>query len=300
MGPTASGKTNCAMELSEKIDARLISVDSAQVYKGLDIGTGKPSPEILKQYPHDLINIVEPYETYSAYQFQVDALRAIDEAIAEKKLPILVGGTMLYFKSLLEGFANLPGADEGIRKKIEEQAARHGWPVVHETLRLVDPMTAAKLEANDSQRINRALEVFYLTGVPLSTLIKNQTRPELPFSPICVGIAPLDGHRGQLHQNIEKRFESMLSQGLIQEVIDLMTQENFSADLPAFKSVGYRQVIEHLNGDYDKNELLDRGCAATRQLAKRQLTWLRSWKNIHIEDCFSSDLVNNVFHLISR
>lgn len=298
MGPTASGKTALAMALADKIDAQLISVDSAQVYKDLNIGSGKPTPEVLARYPHELIDVALTYEPYSAYEFQQDALQAIEKAFASNKLPILVGGTMLYFKALLQGFAQLPKACPDTRAKIESAAAEQGWPAMHQALSLVDKSTAARLEPNDSQRICRALEVYYVSGIPLSKLIKQQARQELPFNALTIGLCPADKQRKQLHNLIEQRFAKMLEEGLVDEVQQLMQSEHFSRELPAFKSVGYRQAIMHLDGEYDLDTLYEKGCAATRQLAKRQITWLRGWDELKLMDCFDPQLVPNTLELI--
>lgn len=298
LGPTASGKTACAMALADKVDAQIISVDSAQVYKNLNIGAGKPSAKELAQYPHDLIDIAYPHEPYSAYEFQQDALAAVHRATEKSKLPILVGGTMLYFKALLEGFAHLPKACPETRQKIEEQAQAHGWAAVHQTLALVDRTTADRLEPNDAQRISRALEVYYTSGIPLSKLIQSQVMPELPFRPICVGVAPENDQRKRLHRDIEARFAKMLDDGLVDEVRDLMQDKHFNRGLPAYKSVGYRQAIMHLDGVINSKELYDKGCAATRQLAKRQITWLRGWHALTLMDCYDTQLVSKILKVI--
>lgn len=298
MGPTASGKTDLAMMLSKKLNAQLISVDSAQVYKGLDIGSGKPSKEVLQEYPHALIDILEPHQPYSAYGFQQDALAAIEDAHRAEKLPILVGGTMLYFKALQQGLAELPSSDAGLRQKIEEQAKHHGWPMLHQTLTEIDPVTAKRLEPNDAQRISRALEVYYSVGIPLSSLIKAQAQKTPSFDWINVGLMPQESERAKLHSRIEQRFDKMLADGLIDEVRTLMQNPQNQPELPAFKSVGYRQVIEHLKGEYDQATLVEKGYAATRQLAKRQLTWLRGWDNLHPLDCFGDNLLQMLQNIL--
>lgn len=278
MGPTASGKTDVAVELTKKLPCDIISVDSALVYRGMDIGSAKPDSHILVQAPHRLISFLDPAEPYSAAQFRCDALREIQNIAQAGRIPLLVGGTMLYFKVLLEGIADLPAADPELRATLTVEATRIGWPAMHQKLAAVDPATAAQLHPNHSQRILRALEVHALTGTPLSTLQQQQAAEPLPFHPVQLALMPSD--RETLHQRIEQRFERMLRAGLIDEVRQLYQRDDLHPDLPAIRAVGYRQVWEYLAGKLTEAEMRAAGIAATRQLAKRQLTWLRSWPSL--------------------
>ena len=277
MGPTAAGKTALAIELCQHLDTEIISVDSALVYKGMDIGTAKPNAEELAQAPHKLIDLIDPKESYSVAEFRRDAIECIDALHAKGKVPILVGGTMMYFKGLIEGLSPLPEADERVRAQLEKEANELGWPALHKQLTEVDPEAAAKISENDSQRINRALEVYRLTGKTMTEL-QQQKQPELPYTFYQFAIAPSD--RKVLHDRIEKRFKIMLDQGFKNEVLALYQREDLHLDLPSIRCVGYRQMWEHLAGEYDHDEMLFKGVAATRQLAKRQLTWLRGWPNV--------------------
>lgn len=300
MGPTASGKTQLACHLAQRLKIQLISVDSAQVYCGLDIGSGKPTQQELIEFPHELIDICQPSQPYSAYEFRQDAMAVIEKAQEEGKLPCLVGGTMLYFRTLLQGLANLPSADQEVRQKIEMLAAEHGWPMVHQTLTQIDPATASRLHPTDAQRVSRALEVYYTTGIPLSDLIKVQVKQILPFEPISIGILPEANSRSRLHRQIEKRFDKMMATGLVEEVEGLMQSANFDENLPAYKSVGYRQVIAFLQKQYDKSTMQEKAYAATRQLAKRQMTWLRQWEGLERFDCFADTLLDDVMAYLPK
>ncbi|MDP1574858.1 MAG: tRNA (adenosine(37)-N6)-dimethylallyltransferase MiaA [Coxiellaceae bacterium] len=282
MGPTASGKTDLAIQLADALPADIISVDSALVYRGMDIGTAKPSNALLSVAPHRLINLCDPSETYSAGQFCVDAAREIQAISAEKRLPLLVGGTMLYFRELFHGIADLPKADLVIRAALEKKAEKIGWLALHEELKRVDPVAAEKIKPQDSQRIQRALEVFLITGNPISVLQKNKT-PLLPEENVTqIALIPED--RAWLHARIALRFEAMLAEGFIDEVKTLKDRGDLHKNMPSMRVVGYRQAWEYLEGECDFETMKARAIAATRQLAKRQLTWLRSWKNASVFD----------------
>jgi tRNA dimethylallyltransferase len=277
MGPTASGKTDLAIQLCRELNTEVISVDSALVYKGMDIGTAKPNANELALAPHRLIDIIDPADSYSAADFRNDALSHINQLHSQGKIPLLVGGTMMYFKALIDGLSPLPNADQAIRAQLEREATEYGWPALHKVLKEVDPVAAAKINENDSQRINRALEVYRLTGKPMSEL-QNTKAKSLPFDILQFAIAPTE--RLALHQRIEKRFQIMLDMGFENEVLALYKRHDLHADLPSIRCVGYRQMWEYLDGQCDFDEMVFKGIAATRQLAKRQLTWLRGWQNI--------------------
>ena len=268
MGPTAAGKTDLAVALAKHLDGELISVDSALVYRGLEIGAAKPD------YPHHLVGIRDPSEPYNAAQFALDATAAIASIRDRGRLPILVGGTMLYFKALLEGLDDIPASDPGIRRAIEADAAARGWPALHAELTAVDPRLAQRLHPNHSQRIGRGLEVWRMTGKPLSEW-QVSAPSALPLSAFSLVISPVE--RRVLHERIAKRFDGMLSAGLLDEVAALRARDDLSGDLPALRSVGYRQLWQHLSGEQSLPEAREKAIAATRQLAKRQLTWLRAW-----------------------
>ena len=274
MGPTASGKTDLAIQLRQQLPVEVISVDSALIYRGMDIGTAKPSKAELALAPHRLINICDPAESYSAANFRTDALREMQEISAQGKIPLLVGGTMLYYKALLEGLSPLPSADEKVRSEIEAKAALIGWGGLHQELSKIDPISAQRINPNDSQRINRALEVFYLTGKTLTELTA-QKGEALPYDILQFAIAP--EQREVLHLRIEQRFHKMIELGFQQEVEKLYRRSDLNENLPSIRCVGYRQMWEYLRGDYDHDEMVFRGICATRQLAKRQITWLRGW-----------------------
>ena len=274
MGPTASGKTDLAIQLRQQLPVEVISVDSALIYRGMDIGTAKPSKAELALAPHRLIDICDPAESYSAANFRTDALREMQEISAQGKIPLLVGGTMLYYKALLEGLSPLPSADEKVRSEIEAKAALIGWAGLHQELSKIDPISAQRINPNDSQRINRALEVFYLTGKTLTELTA-QRGEALPYDILQFAIAP--EQREVLHLRIEQRFHKMIELGFQQEVEKLYRRPDLNENLPSIRCVGYRQMWEYLRGDYDHDEMVFRGICATRQLAKRQITWLRGW-----------------------
>ena len=278
MGPTAAGKTRLAFEICERCEAEIISVDSALVYRGLDIGSAKPSPAELARVPHHLVDIRDPSEVYSAADFRRDALAAMADISARGKLPLLVGGTMLYFKALLEGLAEMPEVAPEIRESIARDAESRGWPALHSELAECDPDVAAQIHPNHSQRISRALEVYRGTGVPMSQWRAEQTPKPLPYRILQVAVAPAERH--QLHQRIEQRLEAMFAGGFIGEVQNLFDRGDLTRNLPAVRAVGYRQVWEYLEGEIDSQTLRERALAATRQLAKRQYTWLRKWPDL--------------------
>ncbi|MCF6436034.1 tRNA (adenosine(37)-N6)-dimethylallyltransferase MiaA [Pseudoalteromonas sp. MMG022] len=277
MGPTAAGKTALAIELCQHLDTEVVSVDSALVYKGMDIGTAKPDANELALAPHHLIDIIDPLESYSVADFRRDACHHIDALHQRGKVPILVGGTMMYFKGLIEGLSPLPEADPDVRAQLEIEATELGWSQLHKQLSEIDPEAAAKISEKDSQRINRALEVFRITGKNMTELQKQKQSP-LPYQFHQFAIAPTD--RKVLHQRIEKRFQIMLEQGFKNEVLALYRRGDLHPDLPSIRCVGYRQMWEHLAGDCDYDQMVFKGIAATRQLAKRQLTWLRGWPDV--------------------
>ncbi|MGA9164752.1 MAG: tRNA (adenosine(37)-N6)-dimethylallyltransferase MiaA [Thiobacillus sp.] len=297
MGPTASGKTALAVSLVERFPLEIISVDSALVYRGMNIGTAKPDAAILARAPHHLLDIRDPTETYSAASFCDDARRLMDDIVARGRVPLLVGGTMLYFRALLKGLDDLPRADAVLRRQLEVEAARRGWPALHADLARIDPLTAARLAPNDSQRIGRALEVFQLTGTPMSALL-DQAQTALPYRVLQLALIPFD--RAVLHQRIAARFDAMLAGGLLDEVNSLRQTYALNPELPAMRAVGYRQAWAYLDGEIDLNGLREQGMAATRQLAKRQLTWLRSWPDAVTLDCLASDLEAQAFARVER
>ena len=297
MGPTASGKTDLAMELCRVLPCELISVDSALVYRGMDIGTAKPSKEQLAEFPHRLVDILDPAQSYSAADFRTDALAAMAEITARGKIPLLVGGTMLYFKALLDGLADMPAADAGIRAELEAQAAAHGWQALHDQLAVVDPVSAARIHPNDPQRLIRALEVYRVSGLSMTAHREQQTaqttdaaasgRPQLPYTVANLAIAPAD--RKVLHDRIATRFSNMLDQGFLDEVLALRSRGDLHPGLPSIRAVGYRQVWDHLDAKLTFAEMQERGIIATRQLAKRQFTWLRSWEDLNWLDSLACD-----------
>lgn len=291
MGPTASGKTGVAVELVQRLPVEIISVDSALVYRDMDIGTAKPDAETLRVAPHHLINLIAPTEAYSAARFRDDALRLMAEITARGNVPLLVGGTMLYFKALREGLSDMPQADVALREEIEHAAQQRGWPAMHAELAQLDPQTAARLQPTDAQRIQRALEVVRLTGEPMGKLWEKQRGESLPYRVLPLALVP--GDRAVLHQRIADRFAAMLEMGLLDEVRHLREKYPLHANLSSMRCVGYRQAWSHLEGEYDLDELLNRGIFATRQLAKRQLTWLRSME-VEEVDCLAGDLAAQV------
>ena len=299
MGPTASGKTNAAIELLKNFPVEIISVDSALVYQQMDIGTAKPDAELLKIAPHHLINLIPPTEAYSAADFRKDALRLMADITARGKVPLLVGGTMLYFKALENGLSGLPEANEQVRAELEFEAAEIGWPAMHDKLAEVDPESAARLKVNDKQRIQRALEVYEVTGETMTALYAKQAKSVLPYHLIKIALIPSD--RKVLHESIALRFEQMLADGFVDEVKNIIAQyPNLTADSTSMRCVGYRQALMHLNGKYNLAELRDRGVFATRQLAKRQLTWLRSMRDVEVIDSLQDNYEIDLFKLISK
>ncbi|WP_249978847.1 tRNA (adenosine(37)-N6)-dimethylallyltransferase MiaA [Vreelandella olivaria] len=296
MGPTAAGKTDTAIALHEQLGHELISVDSAMVYRGMDIGSAKPSAAELARAPHRLIDIRDPAQPYSAADFRDDALHEMRQISAAGKVPLLVGGTMLYYKRLVEGVANLPSADADIRDRLEAERQVAGLEGLHRTLAQVDPVSAARIHPNDPQRLMRALEVFYVSGRPMSELWAEQQPETFPWQVLSIALAPNDRH--VLHGRIAQRFKTMLDQGLIDEVAALRKRSDLHIGLPAMKSVGYRQVWEYLDGEYDRAALLERGIIATRQLAKRQLTWLRSWPSLTWVDAQQPDALDKVLKFV--
>ena len=298
MGPTASGKTDLAMELVSRSNFEIISVDSAQVYRGMDIGSGKPDAQTLQKFPHRLIDIRDPAQTYSAADFRADALNEIAAVAESGKIPLLVGGTMLYFKTLRDGMAQMPTADPQIRKEIEDLAKASGWEAVHKRLAEVDPESAARIHPNDPQRLQRALEVHRLTGKSLSDHHREEHKQtagqeaELPFKLHFFAIQP--AQRSVLHDRIAQRFHQMIASGLIEEVQQLHDRGDLHPQLPSIKSVGYRQVWQYLDGDLDYDGMLERSIIATRQLAKRQLTWLRSWPGLQQLNESTVDSIGNI------
>lgn len=291
MGPTASGKTAAALRIAQEHPVEIISVDSALVYREMDIGTAKPSPEELASVPHHLIDIIDPLDAYSVAQFRADAIRLVGEIQARGKLPLLVGGTMMYFKGLVDGLDDLPGADPELRAALDAEAARIGWPGMHARLRELDPITADRLAPNDAQRINRALEIIELSGQPMSALLAKRARPELPFELVSFALEPND--RAVLHKRIALRFDQMLGKrddtGLVAEVAKLRARGDLSPALPSIRCVGYRQTWDYLDGTIDRKQLRELGIIATRQLAKRQVTWLRAMPERIVIDCLGPD-----------
>jgi len=298
MGPTASGKSAVALEIAARFPVEIVSVDSAQVYRGLDVGTAKPTAAERAAAPHHLIDIIDPDESYSAAQFRTDAARLMHEIAGRGRLPLLVGGTMLYFKALREGLSNLPPADAAVRAAIEAEAREKGWPALHAELARIDPPAAARLKPNDAQRIQRALEVFRITGKPLSALQGARVAAQAQFRFVPVALVPAD--RAALHRRIELRFDAMLAAGLVEELAALRAKYALDPGLPSMRCVGYRQAWEHLEGVYDRAALRDRGIYATRQLAKRQLTWLRAMQEPKTFDCLAADLSAQVVRYLDE
>ncbi len=285
LGPTASGKTALALTLARKLPVEIISVDSALIYRGMDIGSAKPTREELALCPHHLIDIREIDESYSAADFRTDALRLIDEIHARGRFPLIVGGTMLYAKALREGIDELPSADPGVRAAVLKEGKTFGWPAMHEKLAEVDPVTAARLAVNDSQRISRALEIYRQTGRAISDYQKGESQPDPTI--VTVGLVP--GDRARLHRVIGGRFDAMVASGLLDEVENLMKSPRFIRESPAMRCVGYRQAVDYLLGECTREAFLDRAKAATRQLAKRQMTWLRSMKAVTVFDPYAEE-----------
>jgi tRNA dimethylallyltransferase len=302
MGPTASGKTAAALAIAKQMPVEIISVDSALVYREMDIGTAKPTADELASAPHHLIDIIDPLESYSVMQFREDAIRLVAEIQARGKLPLLVGGTMMYFKGLVDGLDDLPTADAMVRARIDEEAARIGWPGMHAKLRELDPATADRLAPNDAQRINRALEIIELSGKPMSELLAKREKTALPFELVSFALEPSD--RAVLHGRIAQRFDQMLGErddaGIVAEVARLRARGDLSLNLPSMRCVGYRQSWEYLDGLYDRATLRENGIVATRQLAKRQLTWLRAMPERIVVDCLAKDATEQVLGALDK
>jgi tRNA dimethylallyltransferase len=292
MGPTASGKTGLAVELAQRFPFEIVNVDSAQVYRHMDIGTAKPDRRTLERASHHLIYIVDPNERYSAARFCEDANTVLPEIHGRGNIALLTGGTMLYFKTLTEGLSELPAADPDTRLVIDAMAQESGWPALHAELTRIDPETAARLQPQDAQRVQRALEVFYLTGHTMSALIARGRAKGPPYRMITLALQP--GDRSVLHERIAQRFEIMLELGLIGEVRGLRERFELNASLPSMRAVGYRQTWQYLDGELSLAELREKGIAATRQLAKRQLTWLRSWPEVKTFDCLDDQVLEQL------
>ena len=298
VGPTASGKTSLALEIAARFPCEIISVDSAQVFSDMNVGTAKPDAEILRSVPHHLIDLISPEERYSAARFREDALAAMADIHQRGKIPLLAGGTLLYVKALREGLAELPAADPTIRAAIDLEATAKGWPALHAELMVCDPTTAARLAANDSQRIQRALEVFRQSGRAMSAWVSESPQTAaLPYR--LLGLALVPSERKELHERIAQRFDAMLEQGLVAEVAALRERYTLHTDLPSMRCVGYRQAWQHLDGELNRNELRDRGIFATRQLAKRQMTWLRSMPDLEFSDCLDPQTPHRLFNRVA-
>ena len=298
MGPTASGKTDLGLRLAAHRDVALISVDSALIYRQMDIGTAKPDAQTLRQYPHALIDILDPTEAYSAADFVEDATREIENALEQNKLPVLVGGTILYFKALAEGLAKLPEANPELRAQLEAEAAEKGWPAMHAKLAELDPLSGTRLKPLDSQRIQRALEVVLLTGRSIESFWQEQAEKVLPWDLLPLALMPMD--RAELHRRIALRYDLMLEQGFKAEVETLRARGDLHLGMPSMRCVGYRQMWQHLDGELTESEMVDKAVVATRQLAKRQMTWLRGWDGAICVDPLdkSQDLVSQTLRQI--
>jgi len=293
LGPTASGKSALAAALAARLPLEIVSMDSAQVYRGMDIGTAKPPAAERARVPHHLIDVVDPDQAYSTGRWREEAIFKIQEILGRKRIPLLVGGTMLYYRALVGGLDALPQADLSIRRNLDEDAARRGWPALHAELAQVDPRAAQRIAPGDAQRIQRALEVWRLTGKPLSAL-QGAAKGELPFRLKAFALAPRD--RGELHRRIAARFEVMLKEGLVGEVTELRRRFPLTAGMPSMRCVGYRQVWQFLEGEIDESALAERAVAATRQLAKRQITWLRSFADVETIDTDAEALASRIAH----
>lgn len=298
MGPTASGKTALAMELCDRLPCEIISVDSAMIYRGMDIGTATPDAEFLTRYPHRLVDILDPLESYSAADFRRDALQAMAEITAAGRIPLLVGGTMLYYQALMKGLAPLPEADPVVRARLLQEAEQSGWECLHQRLQQLDPVAAQRIHPNDPQRLQRALEVYELTGRPMTELWQEQELQRLPYSTLSLCVMPQE--RKVLHQRIEQRFQLMLEQGFEAEVRALWERGDLTLQMPSIRCVGYRQMWEHFAGVWDYDTMVQKGIVATRQLAKRQVTWLRSWPDLHCLVTDNPNLTNNALKLLER
>lgn len=294
MGPTASGKTDLAIQLCQHLNCEIISVDSALIYREMDIGTAKPTAEELALAPHRLIDIIDPAVTYSVAEFRRDALSHMSDIVAKGKIPLLVGGTMMYYKALLEGLSPLPEADQSVRAELLREVEDKGWHAMHDELRKIDPESAQRIHPNDPQRLLRALEVFRISGKPMTELQAKKS-PPIPYRVKNFAICPSD--RGILHERIETRFKLMVERGFQQEVEALRQRGDLHLDLPSMRCVGYRQMWQYLDGEFDHEEMIFRGVVATRQLAKRQLTWLRGWQDITWLDTFAKDNLTKVVNV---
>ena len=296
IGPTATGKTQICLELAQHLPIEVVSVDSALVYRHMNIGTAKPNIDELSQCPHHLIDIIDPSEHYSAAQFRTDAEKLAKDIKIRGGIPVFSGGTMMYYKALKEGLNQLPVRNEGIRKEIDLEAKQHGWPYIHEKLRKIDPETAKRINPNDSQRIQRAIEVFNITGEPMSKLLSAKISNQTTIKTIDIALVPES--RAELHKNIGLRFKNMIAIGLIEEVVQIKKRWDLSLEMTSMRCVGYRQVWEYLEGKYDEQTLIEKGSAATRQLAKRQLTWLRSFPIKHVLDPYSESTRPEILRLV--
>ncbi|WP_257265641.1 tRNA (adenosine(37)-N6)-dimethylallyltransferase MiaA [Endozoicomonas sp. ONNA2] len=296
MGPTASGKTDLAVALSKQLPFEIISVDSALIYRGMNIGTAKPEHEILTEFPHHLIDILDPAESYSAADFRRDALALMADITDRGRIPLLVGGTMMYFKVLRDGMATMPSADAGIRQQLLDSAQTQGWAFLHQQLSEVDPEAALRIKPSDTQRLQRALEVYELTGKPLSQWHREQKEQSLPYDIVSMAIAPND--RTLLHERIALRFRMMLESGFLEETTRLYQRGDLNVSMPSVRSVGYRQAWSYLAGELNYDDMVKKSIIATRQLAKRQLTWLRSWPDIHWLDTFSNNLTGDALKVL--
>ena len=296
MGPTASGKTDLAIALRERLPCELISVDSAMIYRGMDIGTAKPDQETLQRAPHRLIDILDPAESYSAARFRADALREMEAITRSGSTPLLVGGTMLYYRALEYGLSDLPQKDDEVRQRLDKEARKLGLEAMHQRLRQVDPVSAARIHPNDPQRLLRALEVYAITGEPMSRLWERESGEKLPYRVVKLALAP--GERTLLHERIEQRFRQMVRNGLVEEVERLRARGDLTSDLPSIRCVGYRQVWSYLEGEWDRSTMVERGIAATRQFAKRQFTWLRSERNVEWFESTERNLVENALKFL--
>lgn len=296
MGPTASGKTDLAISLADRLSVELISVDSALIYRGMDIGSAKPDTETLRNYPHQLIDIRDPAESYSAAEFREDALQCIDQALSAGRTPLLVGGTMMYFNALLKGLASLPASDPQIRAELDARIAAQGIEALHHQLTAVDPVAAARLHPTDTQRVQRAMEVYLLTGKTLTQHWQEQSQQELPFRVLSLALMPSD--RAALHQRISLRFDQMLADGFEAEVARLFSRGDLHEGMPSIRCVGYRQMWQYLEGRMDYDTMCEKAVVATRQLAKRQYTWLRGWPELHVLPEEKSDILRDSLKLI--
>ncbi len=293
MGATATGKTELALEISRRFDVEIISVDSALIYRGMNIGTAKPEPEILQSVPHHLIDIIDPVEAFSVWDFVQQSRRLVDEIVERGRIPLLVGGTMMYFHAFEHGLNRLPEANEALRQRLDLEAQEKGWQAMHDKLAEVDPLSAKRIKPTDSQRIQRALEVYQIAGEPLSRLHQQKSNG---YSGQIEKIILAANDRARLHQRIESRFLSMLDRGFVEEVLNLKARGDLDLSLPSMRCVGYRQLWQFLDGDLSRQEMIDKGVAATRQLAKRQITWLRKQPQENAFDClnYSKDAIFDV------